>query len=101
MARKTRKQKGRGQSVSRAIGIYDEELRTAITRGEISEVRKLIPYVDINKKDNTGKTALHLACRLPIYSRSSYDIVKLFHEFLLDIQLTFFTIIILKYIKSI
>ena len=77
MARKTRKQKGRGQSVSRAIGIYDEELRTAITRGEISEVRKLIPYVDINKKDNTGKTALHLACRLPIYSRSSYDIVKL------------------------
>jgi len=62
--RKTRKQKGRGQVMSRGVavaGIYDEDFKNAIRRGDVDEVRRLISYVDVNKKDNTGNTPLHLA----------------------------------------
>jgi hypothetical protein len=63
MARKTRKQKGRGQSVSRATGIYDEEFRTAIEKHNLEKVRELIDYVDINRKDADGNTPLQLALK--------------------------------------
>jgi hypothetical protein len=63
MARKTRKQKGRGQSVSRATGLYDEEFRTAIEKHNLEKVRELIDYVDINRKDTDGNTPLQLALK--------------------------------------
>jgi hypothetical protein len=84
MARKTRKQKGRGQSVSKATGLYDEEFRTAIKTINFKEIERLIDYVDINRKDADGNAPLHLAFET-VYL--SYSIVRILIENGADINI--------------
>lgn len=68
MARKTRKQKGRGQSVSRGIaatGMYDSQFINYIKHGDRENVKRYASYVDVNKKDIYGISPLHYACVFP------------------------------------
>ena len=79
MARKTRKQKGRGQSVSRGIaatGMYDEDFEKAIKNINLPEVERLIDYVDIKKKDAHGNTYLHIAAGINYPSPTAVQILK-------------------------
>jgi len=66
--RKTRKQKGRGQSVSRGIaaaGLYDSQFVNYIKNRDHENVKRYASYVDVNKKDIYGISPLHYACVFP------------------------------------